>query len=84
MLEGLREASNKTVGMKQTLKAVQGGLALKVFLAGDIDDYISQKIRHECQRHDIDIIMVDSMKELGEACGISVGAATAAILEVLD
>ena len=41
MLEGLREASNKTVGTKQTLKAVQG-LALKVFLAEDVDDYISQ------------------------------------------
>ena len=44
MLEGLREASNKTVGTKQTLKAVQGGLALKVFLAEDVDDYISQKL----------------------------------------
>ena len=82
MLKGLREASNKTVGTKQTLKAVQGGLALKVFLAEDVDDYISQKIRSECQKHNTEIIMVDSMEELGKACGISVGAATAAILKV--
>jgi len=41
-----------------------------------------KKIRSECQKHNTEIIMVDSMEELGKACGISVGAATAAILKV--
>lgn len=81
MLESLKDASKRIVGMKQTLKAVQEGMALKVFLAEDVDNYIAQKIREECQNHKIDIVMVDSMKELGEACRISVGAATAAVLK---
>ena len=81
MLEDLKKASNRTVGMKQTLKAVERGEAEKVYLAKDVDDYISQKVKDTCQSYDVDIIMVDSMKELGEACGITVGAATAAILK---
>lgn len=81
MLEDLKKASNKTVGMKQTLRAVQEGKALKVYLAKDIDDYISRKVQDQCQSHGINIIMVDSMIELGQACGIAVGAATAAILK---
>ena len=43
MLEDLRKASNRTVGMKQTLKAVERGEAEKVYLAKDVDDYIFQK-----------------------------------------
>lgn len=81
MLEDLKKASNRTVGMKQTLKAIQGEMVERVFLARDIDDYISQKVKDQCQSHGINIIMVDSMNELGEACGIAVGAATAAILK---
>ncbi|NLJ40862.1 MAG: 50S ribosomal protein L7Ae-like protein [Clostridiales bacterium] len=81
MLESLKEAPKKTVGMKQTLKAVQGGAALEVFLAEDVSDYISQKVREQCKSNNIRITMVDSMSELGKACGIAVGAATAAILK---
>jgi large subunit ribosomal protein L7A len=80
MLEDLKKASKRTVGMKQTLKAVQSGTALRVFLAKDVDDYVSQKVKDQCHSHSVDIIMVDSMDELGKACGIAVGAATAAIL----
>jgi len=34
-----------------------------------------------CQSRNIAVTYVDSMKELGKACGIEVGAATAAILK---
>lgn len=82
MLEDLRKASNRTVGMKQTLKAIQEGEVERVFLAWDIDDYISQKIKDHCQSYGVEVIMVNSMAELGDACGIAVGAATAAILRI--
>ncbi|MFY9176005.1 MAG: ribosomal L7Ae/L30e/S12e/Gadd45 family protein [Caldicoprobacterales bacterium] len=81
MLEDLKKASGRTVGMKETLKAVQRGTARLVYLAKDVDEYIARKIKDTCQSHDVEIIMVDSMSELGEACGITVGAATAAILK---
>lgn len=81
MLEDLKKASNRTVGMKQTLKAIQVGNAKLVFLAEDVDDYISKRIEEQCRVSGVDITMVGSMEELGKACGIAVGAATAAILE---
>ena len=81
MLEDLSKASNRTVGMKQTLKAIQAGKASKVYLARDVDDFIANKIQEECRTYNVDIIMVDSMELLGKACNIDVGAATAAILK---
>lgn len=81
MLEDLSKASNKTVGMKQTLKAVQAKKADKVYLARDVDDFIAKKIEEQCKKYDVTIVMVDSMELLGKACGIDVGAATAAILK---
>lgn len=81
MLQDLKTASARTVGMKQTLKALQTGNVTEVFLARDVDDYIAVKIQEQCSKSGIAVVMVDSMKELGEACGIQVGAATAAILK---
>ena len=81
MLEDLSKASNRTVGMKQTLKAIRSGKACKVYLARDVDDYTAKKIQEECQAQNVDIVMVDSMELLGKACKIDVGAATAAILK---
>ncbi|MDR9755167.1 MAG: ribosomal L7Ae/L30e/S12e/Gadd45 family protein [Thermoanaerobacterales bacterium] len=34
-----------------------------------------------CQEKGVEIIYVDSMQELGKACGIKVGAASASILK---
>jgi len=79
-LHNLKTISSKTVGLKQTAKAIQSGNARQVFLAGDVDDYVANKIKMLCREFQVPIIEVDSMKELGEACGIHVGAATAAIL----
>ena len=79
-MEELKNASARTVGMKQTLRAVSSGKAVKVYLAADVDEYISSKIRIECEKYNVPIISVNSMKELGQVCGIDVGAATASVL----
>jgi large subunit ribosomal protein L7A len=81
MLEELKNASARTVGTKQTLRAVSSGKAIKVYLAADVDEYISSKIKKECEKHNVPIVYVNSMKELGQVCSIDVGAATAASFE---
>lgn len=81
MLHDLTTAAHKTVGTKQTLKAIKAGNAQKVFLAKDVDSHIALKIREECDSRGIKVESVESMKELGNACGITIGAATAAILK---
>ncbi len=81
MLQDLKNQKMRVVGLKQTLKSVQAGEAKQVFLARDVDEYIEDMVTGECQRHGLSIIYIDTMEELGKACGISIGAATAAILK---
>lgn len=72
--------SQKLIGAKQVKKAINKGLAKKVFLAGDAEPHIIQPIEQLCHHHGVEVVMVDSMKALGHACGIEVGSAAVAIL----
>ena len=77
----LKINSSKTVGLKQTTKAIRSGNARQVFLACDVEEYVANKIKNLCSEFHVPITEVDTMKELGDACGIHIGAATAAILK---
>ncbi|SNX54364.1 ribosomal L7Ae/L30e/S12e/Gadd45 family protein [Thermoanaerobacterium sp. RBIITD] len=74
-------SSKIVIGAKQTLKAVTNDKALKVYIARDAEEHVTKKIIDVCKIKSINIIYVDTMKELGEMCGIDVGAATAAELK---
>lgn len=80
MIESLRNG-NKTVGIKQTIKAVEKGVAKTVFVAKDADERIVAKIVELCKKDNIQVIYVDTMKQLGKACNIDVGAAVACTLK---
>ncbi len=69
-----------SIGMKQTTRMVELGLAAEVFVAQDADPRITQKIINLCKNMGIKVTYVDSMKQLGKACGIEVGAAMAAVV----
>ena len=75
------ETGEKLVGKKQTQKAVKAGEAKLVFLAEDAEKSIKEPIEKSCADTQTDILYVPSMKELGKACGISVGAAAAVMLK---
>lgn len=75
------KTAKRTVGAKQTLKAVQGGQAKEVFVARDAEERVVRPILDLCRLNGVRITEVDSMAELGKACSIEVGAAVAAILE---
>lgn len=79
--ERLSVAREKTVGSKQTLKAIQRGQARTVYLAKDADVHVTDPIMRACRAKAIPLVRVPSMRELGKACGISVGCASAAITE---
>lgn len=81
MLEKLKSAKNKVVGTKQTTKAIDKGKALAVFIAEDAENRIKEPLLEKCKEKSIKVINVNTMKKLGEACGISVGAAAAALLD---
>ncbi len=78
-LDSLKE-SDHVIGMKQVQKAVKRGSAAQVFLAEDADAWITSPIQKLCEEHEIPVMMAGTMKDLGKACGIEVGAAAAAVL----
>lgn len=77
MLSKLAE-SPKVVGAKQTKRALAAGTAVTVYLANDADPRVTDAIRDLCLDCPVSVVEVPTMKELGLACGISVGAAVAA------
>lgn len=80
MLSELKTKS-KVIGVKQSLKAVKAGHALRVYLAEDADPALLDPIRSHCAAEQIDTVAVESMAMLGQACGIDVGAAVAVLLK---
>jgi large subunit ribosomal protein L7A len=71
----------KAVGVKQTLKVIKSGIAKTVYIARDAEVKVVKPIEDLCSQNNIEIIHVDTMKELGSMCGIDVGAATAAMID---
>ncbi|MBP1932530.1 50S ribosomal protein L7ae-like protein [Ammoniphilus resinae] len=78
--EKVKQATGLVIGLKQTLKAIEQGMVKEVYIAKDADSRLTGKVAHLCQEKQLPVEYVDSMRHLGKACGIEVGAAAAAIL----
>ena len=68
------------MGSKQLRKALNAGRASYVYLAENADPAITEPIEEMCRELHIQITWVRTMAELGQKCGIEVGAAAAAVL----
>lgn len=75
------KGSNKAIGIKQTLKAVENKTAVKVFIAKDADEKITGNLKELCLANAIEVVYVDTMKQLGKAVGIEVGASTVCVIK---
>lgn len=80
MLEEFRSAK-KVVGIKQSIKAVERGEAKVALIAKDADERIINDFREKCAKNSVEVIYVDTMKQLGKMCSIEVGAAAAVVLK---
>ena len=80
MVEELRRARRRTVGTKQTLRAVERGQAVAVFIARDSEPHVVRQLLGLCRQRGVPTYEVDTMLVLGRCCGVEVGAASAAIL----
>lgn len=74
------QTPHRAVGVKQALRAVQSGRAIRVYVAKDAEQRIVRPLLQACQAKAVPVIEVENMARLGAACGIAVGAAAAAVL----
>ncbi|GGE01111.1 ribosomal L7Ae/L30e/S12e/Gadd45 family protein [Paenibacillus nasutitermitis] len=72
------------IGSKQTTKMVEQGKAVLVYVAQDTDPRMKDDIVRLCTAAGVPISWVDTMKGLGETCGIEVGAAMAAVIPEIE
>ena len=77
MLNELANA-DKVVGVKQARRALASGQAKRLYLAKDADPQLTGPLERQAAEKGVDVTWTDSMKALGRACGIAVGAAVAA------
>lgn len=78
--ETLKKSRHKTVGVKQTQRALEKGIVRQVFIAKDAEQHVLRPIIESCHTRGIKVVEISTMIELGKACGIEVGAAVAALI----
>ena len=70
--------SAKVVGVKQVRRALNAGRARRLYLAQDADPQLTHALAGQARELGVEAVWLGSMRELGRACGIAVGAAAAA------
>lgn len=70
----------KVIGTKQTIRALDKGIAHTLFVAKDAQKQVVIRVLELAEHQEIPIVYVDTMEELGNACNIEVKTATVALI----
>ncbi len=79
-MDRLKTAERRMVGTKRVLRAIDEGRVSVAYTAADADLLLTKRVVDRCYERNIPCKQVESMAELGRACGIDVGTAAAAVL----
>lgn len=77
--EKVAQAKKIIVGSKQSVKALKNGEVAELVVAKDAEAKVTAELLRAARETNTATSYVDSMKKLGKACGIPVGAAAVAI-----
>lgn len=79
MLEELKSA-RKVVGIKQLRRAMEAAQVKNAYIACDADPRLTEPLIFLCEQSGIPCDCTRTLRQLGTACGIDVGAAAVGIL----
>ncbi len=79
MMLGRLKSAEKVVGTRRLVRAILAGEIAEAYVAQDADLFILRQVRDACNRMGVRMVEAESMKALGEACGIEVKTASAGI-----
>lgn len=74
------QRAKKSVGAKETLKAMKRNEVQQLFIATDCDEAVVAPLIDYAKEHDIPVNQSYTMAELGIFCRIKVGAAAMGLL----
>ena len=80
MLDDIK-SHNKYIGLKQSLRAIEKDEVCAAYVANDCAPHIYNNVVGQCADKGIHVEYVETMKELGDACNIDVGAAVVVLLK---
>lgn len=80
-LEDLKATRLRKIGIKQSTRALIEDRAVKLFIARDVDPHVVRRIIALAEEKQVPVEYVETMAELGTACQIDVGAATAVVIK---
>ncbi|WP_181362796.1 ribosomal L7Ae/L30e/S12e/Gadd45 family protein [Sulfoacidibacillus thermotolerans] len=80
MYQRVRQQQMRVVGLSSTLRALQKGHLIEVYLAKDAEHRVLQPLQKQCEERGISIVWVDSQLALGRACGLRIGTSAVGIL----
>ena len=81
MYENLKDTSRRLVGARQVMRAIRSEHLEEAYIARDADPLITRPVMVACENAKVRFTEVESMRMLGEACGIDVKAAVAGIVK---
>jgi large subunit ribosomal protein L7A len=74
------KSDNKVVGAKQVKRSLITLDVELVYIAKDAEKKVTEEIIEFCNEKQIPIVQIESMRILGDACGININAAVAALI----
>lgn len=78
MVDRIKE--KHVVGIKQAAKAISNDNCKVLYVAKDVEEKLVNPLIEKAKEKNVDIIHIDTMKELGKLCGIQVAASATAVL----
>lgn len=75
------DAQTCVIGTRQVMRALEQRTLARAMLAQDADNALKDKLTTALTQAGVPFEWTDSMKELGQQCGINVGAAVVGILK---
>lgn len=72
---------NKAIGLKQSQRAIEENRVKCAYIAQDAEARVTEPFVSLCRQNNITVYLVSTMKELGDACEIDVGAAVVTLLK---
>ncbi len=75
-----RIVAKKVIGIKQCTKLLKDGNGKVLYVAKDVDEKLIAPLIELADEKNVEIKLVETMKELGKLCGIEVKSSAALVL----
>lgn len=76
-----RLVGKKVIGIKQSTKMIKSGLGKTLYVAKDAEEQLTRPVIDLADTMNLEIVYINTMKELGKLCGIDVGAAVTLLVK---